>query len=90
MGITEDSQTITSRETAPAKEPGELDLKCKIAFANKIPFVFATKECFEIVLAGSEYTKPYFTMRGVTVIQEGKLEEAEHDFNLTANQFNNL
>lgn len=73
-----------------ARTPDQLMMLTQLAQNSDVKIVFASKEVMEIFTKGASDEKPYFTMRGCMVVEEGKLLEAEQDFNLTANQYNNL
>lgn len=60
----------------------------RVAAAKGLKFVFAKKDVMDIFTIGSPDPKPYFSMSGLMVVEEGKLEEAEKDFNRTVEQYN--
>lgn len=75
-----------------AKSAEQLMTFCRIAKAqaqhNEMPTVFASKEVLDIWNKGTENPKCYITMAGCRVVEEGKLVEADQDFNLTMEQVN--
>lgn len=72
----------------PAKTPDELVGACRAAAALGDPYVYANRKVMEYFQRGSPEYKVYFSMMNVTVIEEGKLIEAEQDFNRTTEQVN--
>lgn len=82
---------MLSRTRLPETQD-DLVTACRIAMSKRVdhretPIVFAKKSPMEAFQAGGEY-KCYFTMMGCMIVEEGKLDEAEKDLNLTMEQAN--
>ena len=64
----------------------ELVADCRIAQAKRIPYVFATRRVMSFFLGESPEIS--FTMMGVEVVEEGKLEKVLASRRLTIEQVN--